>query len=120
MTQSAAAICPMEWLADLDIPPGQQLRPEYRDRMAVLARRLAELVERYEESARIGAARLPFRSRWAVLAAAGIYGDIAREVTRLGPRAWDKRVGRQPAGEVALGGAKLGGCAPLGGANRLR
>jgi phytoene synthase len=83
---------PEEWLAELDIPPGQQLRPEYRDRMAVLARRLAELVEGYEASARIGARKLPFRSRWAVLAAAGIYGDIARQVARLGPRAWDQRV----------------------------
>ncbi len=83
---------PEEWLAELDIPPGEQMRPDYRDRMAVLARRLAALVERYEASARIGARKLPFRSRWAVLTAAGIYGDIAREVARRGPHAWDSRV----------------------------
>jgi phytoene synthase len=46
----------------------------------------------YEASARIGARRLPFRCRWAVLAAAGIYGDIAREVARRGASAWDHRV----------------------------
>jgi phytoene synthase len=46
----------------------------------------------YESSARIGARRLPFRSRWAVLAAAGIYGDIAREVARRGEAALDSRV----------------------------
>ena len=82
---------PEEWLAELDIPPGEQFRPEYRDRMAVLAGRLADLVEHYEASAREGARKLPFRSRWAVLSAAGIYGDIARQVAQLGPRAWDRR-----------------------------
>ncbi|MBC7986456.1 MAG: phytoene/squalene synthase family protein, partial [Sphingomonadaceae bacterium] len=34
----------------------------------------------------------PFRSAWAVLAAAGIYGDIAREVERRGAAAIDARV----------------------------
>jgi phytoene synthase len=83
---------PEQWLAEFGIPPGQQMRPEYRGGMAVLAKRLADLVERYEASARLGATKLPFRSRWAVLTAAGIYGDIAREVARLGPCAWDRRV----------------------------
>jgi phytoene synthase len=68
------------------------MRPEYRDRVAILAQRLGGLVEDYEASAREGARRLPWRSRWAVLTAAGIYGDIAREVVRRGPRAWDGRV----------------------------
>jgi phytoene synthase len=83
---------PEEWLVELDIPPGEQMRPAYRDHVAVLARRLAERVDQYEASARIGARKLPFRARWAVLTAAGIYGDIAREVARRGPRAWDSRV----------------------------
>jgi 15-cis-phytoene synthase len=54
--------------------------------------RMADMAETYEASARIGAARLPFRSRWAVLAAAGIYGDIAREVRRRGVGALETRV----------------------------
>lgn len=54
--------------------------------------RLADMAEVYEASARIGAARLSFRSRWAVLAAAGIYGDIAREVRRRGALALETRV----------------------------
>jgi phytoene synthase len=83
---------PQEWLVEQDIPPGEQMRPDYRVRIAVLSRRLADLVETYEASARIGARKLPFRARWAVLTAAGIYGDIAREVARRGPRAWDSRV----------------------------
>ena len=55
------------------------------------AERLGALVERYEASARVGAARLPFRARWAVLSAANIYGGIARKVVARGPHAWDTR-----------------------------
>jgi phytoene synthase len=63
-----------------------------RSKLTVLTRRLADLAADYEISARVGARRLPFRSRWAVLAAAGIYGDIAREVARRGAAALDARV----------------------------
>lgn len=58
----------------------------------VAQQRLAEMAAEYEASARIGARRLQFRSRWAVLAAAGIYGDIAREVARRGSGALERRV----------------------------
>jgi phytoene synthase len=90
----AAGRCylPRDWLAEMDIPEDKLLNPEYRSRLAVLAARLAERAGRYEASARYGAAALPFRSAWAVLAAAGIYGDIARAVKRLGASAWDNRV----------------------------
>jgi len=83
---------PMDWLVEADIPPGEHMRPHFRGRLADMAWWLANMVGDYEASARIGAARLPFRSRWAVLAAAGIYGDIAREVDRLDQAAWDHRV----------------------------
>jgi phytoene synthase len=63
-----------------------------RSKLTVLTRRLADLAADYEISARVGARRLPFRSRWAVLAAAGIYGDNAREVARRGAAALDARV----------------------------
>jgi len=66
-----------------------------------MTRRLAAMAAPYEASARIGAARLPFRSRWAVLAAAGIYGDIAREVAKRGEAALKERV-------VTKTSAKLG------------
>jgi phytoene synthase len=91
---AAAGRCylPEEWLAEMDIPPGEHMKPPYRKRLAVLARRLADRAEQYEASARGGAAALSFRSAWAVLAAAGIYGDIAREVARRGEQAWDARV----------------------------
>lgn len=82
---------PEEWLVEMDIPPGQHMKPLYRPRMAALARRMCGLVEAYEASARVGAARLPFRARWAVLAAAGIYGNIARTVAARGAEAWNHR-----------------------------
>jgi 15-cis-phytoene synthase len=68
------------------------MKPHYRADLVPLVRRLTDMALEYEASARIGAARLPFRSRWAVLAAAGIYGAIGREVARLGAHAWDHRV----------------------------
>lgn len=99
----AAGRCylPADWLAEMDVPPGETLRPRYRPRLAVLARRLADRAAAYEASARTGAAALPFRSAWAVLSAAGIYGDIAREVAARGEHAWDRRV-------VVSKAAKLG------------
>ena len=65
--------------------------PADRAALADHAERLAALVERYEASARIGAARLPFRARWTVLSAANIYGGIARKVVGRGSAAWDSR-----------------------------
>lgn len=83
---------PVEWLVEMDIPPGQHLKPPFRPRLTVLARRLAEMAAAYEASARGGTPALSLRSAWAVLAAAGIYGDIARVVARRGEHAWDHRV----------------------------
>ena len=84
---------PIEWMVELDIPPGQHMHPAFRPRLAVMAKWLSEMAEEYEASARWGARKLPPRSRWAVLAAAGIYGDIAREVRARGDHAWDHRAG---------------------------
>ncbi|MCW3834616.1 phytoene/squalene synthase family protein [Sphingomonas canadensis] len=90
----AAGRCylPEDWLAEMDIPPGEQMRPRYRPRIAVLARRLADRAAAYGDSGRAGTPALPFRSAWAVLAAAGIYGAIAGEVAARGEHAWDRRV----------------------------
>lgn len=83
---------PEEWLVEMDMPPGQHMKPPFRPRLSVLARRLATLATQYDASARLGVSQLPFRSAWAVLAAAGIYGDIARKVAARGDHAWDHRV----------------------------
>ncbi len=76
---------PADWLG----PAG--LDPDDRPALAVIADRLERLAAPYEASARIGATRLPFRARWAVLSAANIYGAIARRVVACGPTAWDSR-----------------------------
>ena len=91
---AAAGRCylPGEWLAAAGIPQHAVMAPEHRAALAALGRRLAELAERHEASARAGTAALSFRSAWAVQAAAGIYGDIAREVAARGTAAWDARI----------------------------
>jgi 15-cis-phytoene synthase len=83
---------PLEWLVEMDIGPGEHMKPHYRPRLAIIAKWLAEFAEDHAASARVGAASLPFRARWAVLAAAGIYGDIANDVRAAGPSAWDHRI----------------------------
>jgi len=83
---------PQEWLAEADIPPGEPMRPEFRDALVPLVARLLDLAEAHAATARWGAHRLPFRQRWAVLAAANIYGRLGRRVRRRGARAWDHRM----------------------------
>jgi 15-cis-phytoene synthase len=92
---------PSDWLDELGVPADDYAAPAYRPQLAVLARRLTDLAARYEASARVGAAQLSFRSAWAVLAAAGIYGDIGREVAARGPAAWDGRVSTSKAAKLA-------------------
>lgn len=65
-----------------------------------IAARLAERAAAYAASGRAGTAALGFRSAWAVLAAAGIYGDIAAKVAARGDAAWDRRVTTSLAGKL--------------------
>ncbi len=90
----AAGRCylPVEWLTEADIPPGQHMKPAYRAKLAEMAGQLVALAQQHEAAARLGAKALPLRSRWAVLAAARIYGAIGRKVRQRGPAAWDHRV----------------------------
>lgn len=91
---AAAGRCylPLAWLEAAGIAPDAIMAPHNRTALAALASRLCDLAGEYEASARVGARRLRFRQRWAVLSAAGIYGAIAREVARRGEGAWDSRV----------------------------
>ncbi len=82
---------PTDWTGP-DLSPLDPLDPAQRDRLVAIAQRLAALAQRYRASSKVGAARLPFRSRWAVLSAAAIYGEVATRVVELGPRAWVKRI----------------------------
>jgi 15-cis-phytoene synthase len=90
----AAGRCylPDDWQALLDIGPGEHMRPHNRRKLALMGRWMADEAGQYEASARVGASRLPFRARWAVLSAAGIYGDIARKVRAAGVDAWNQRI----------------------------
>ncbi|MFA7594785.1 MAG: phytoene/squalene synthase family protein [Novosphingobium sp.] len=90
---AAAGRCylPAEWLEQAGIPAGQHMQPAFRPALVPLAARLAGLAREHERAARIGAARLRFRQRWAVLSAAGIYGAIARKVGAAGADAWNTR-----------------------------
>ena len=90
----AAGRCylPNDWLAEFDIPPGEAMRPHWRGRLALIAKRLAERAAAHEAAARGGVSVLALRDAWAVLSAGHIYGGIAREVAARGEHAWDARV----------------------------
>lgn len=83
---------PKSWLDDLGVHCSVLFEPGNSGPRREIARRLVERVALYEASARRGVAKLPFRSRVAVLAAARIYGAIGRSVGKRGDRAWDRRV----------------------------
>ena len=90
----AAGRCylPVEWLVEMDIPPGQHMKPQYREQLVELVARLVSMAEQHEAAARVGATRLRMRQRWAILSAANIYGAIGREVRQQRELAWDRRV----------------------------
>ncbi len=83
---------PDEWIEVYGLDRRDPLRPDRRDALVAVARRLTGLALRYEDSAHAGVAKLPFRARWAVLAAARVYGAIGRRVASLGASAWETRV----------------------------
>ncbi|MGN7997949.1 phytoene/squalene synthase family protein [Sphingomonas sp. 22176] len=92
---------PADWLAEMGLTAADPMAD--RNALAILGTRLADRAEGYEISARGGAAALSFRSAWAVLAAADIYGGIARKVRARGPQAWDSRTttsGREKLGAI--------------------
>jgi phytoene/squalene synthetase len=93
---------PEDWLVEMDIPPGQHMKPPFRPRLAVLASRLAARAAAFEASARLGTPALSLRSAWAVLAAAGIYGAIGRAVAERGEHAWDNRMSTSAAAKIAM------------------
>ncbi len=90
----AAGRCylPMEWLVEEDIEPGQHTKPHHRTELADMADKLVVLMHRHAQASKLGAAKLPFRSRWAILTAARIYTAIGHEVRAKREAAWDHRV----------------------------
>ena len=101
---------PTEWLAAEGLTDADLTLPEHRPALARITERLAALAEHYRASSKVGAERLPFRSRWAVLSAAGIYGEVAVRAVALGPRAWDRRISISKAEKFALVIEAFGEC----------
>ena len=71
---------PRAWLDEAGLSAETMMEPENRPKLVPLVARLCDRAEAFEAAARSGTVALPFRAAWAVLAAAGIYGDIARKV----------------------------------------
>jgi phytoene synthase len=92
---------PGEWLAEFGVLPEALFEPSHREALLVMVDRLVRSVAIYEASARKGVAKLPFRSRVAVLTALRIYGAIGRRVAYLGSAAWDRRVAISKARKLA-------------------
>lgn len=82
---------PNQWLNDAALDVGTLCEPANGVRIAPLAARLVRLSRDYRASARVGARRLPLRSRLAVLAASNVYGAIGEKVVERGPDAWQSR-----------------------------
>ncbi|MCZ4264651.1 phytoene/squalene synthase family protein [Erythrobacter sp. G21629-S1] len=82
---------PQKWLEEMGWQQGEHALPENRFRLASLMPRLIALMEKHEAAAKLGARKLRFRQRWAVLSAARIYGAIGRKVLNRGQLAWDTR-----------------------------
>ena len=99
---------PQDWLDEVGIAAIDPDDPEQRTPLARLTERLATQALAYRESARVGAARLPFRSRWAVLSAGRIYGRIAELAKERGAAAWDERISISKSEKLALVGRALG------------
>ena len=100
----AAGRCylPSDWLAAAGIPAEGLMDPRHRTALTAIVRRMGALEKGYAASARIGARRLQFRQRWAVLAAAGIYGAILREALRRGENAFDRRISTSSAAKLGF------------------
>lgn len=105
--QAGRCYLPAEWLEEAGLATGQLADPLALPAIAPLAARLVEMARPYRASARIGAARLPGRSRLAVLAADAIYGTIGEKVLALGTRAWDQRVRVSGGGKLVLLGQAM-------------
>ena len=93
---------PADWLSESGLDQAGILAQANHPKLAAIARRLVALARPYRASARIGATRLPARSRLAVLAADAIYGAIGERVAELGELAWDSRVSISKQGKAVL------------------
>ena len=82
---------PAELFGRESVTPEFVLDPDNRGAVIEAVHALLELAERYYASARMGIARLPWRSAWTIAAALGIYREIGRRV-RAAPDPWAERL----------------------------
>lgn len=83
---------PRDLMADAGLSPGNYTDPANARALHQLVSQLVNLAEEYEQSASFGVSGLRNRQAWAVLSAAGIYGDIGRKIRALGPVALQQRM----------------------------
>ena len=104
---------PAQWLAAADVPatPAAVRDPANAAAVHACAVRLVDMAEPYYRSAAVGAARLPFRCRWAIGAAARVYRAIGTRRRAAGPDALAIRVGTSKLEKVALITAAFGSAA---------
>lgn len=93
---------PGGWLDAAGLPRDGFAAPEHRQTLAGVVKRLVDMAESYEASARYGTPALSLRSAWAVLAAAGIYGGIGRKVRAGGAAALATRVSTTTAEKLGV------------------
>jgi 15-cis-phytoene synthase len=98
---------PVEWLAEMDIPPGEHMKPVFREQLVELVARVLDLARVYDAAGRWGAAALPLRQRWPLLAAANFYAAIGEQVRTRGAAAWDHRIGLPLHARLRLSGRAL-------------
>jgi len=93
---------PRDWLDEAGVPVDEIRRPEHREGVFDVARRLLAEADRYYASSRLGISQLPLRSAWAVAAANAVYRDIGRVILDRGARAWDTRASTGKGRKVRL------------------
>ena len=82
---------PAELFRRPSVTPDFVLDPANRRAVVEATHALLELAERYYASARVGIARLPWRSAWAVAVALRVYREIGKRV-RFSPDPWARRL----------------------------
>jgi 15-cis-phytoene synthase len=92
---------PAEWLGAAASPVAV-VDPGNRAVVFAATERLLAVAEPYYASARWGLKALPFRSAWAVAAAAAVYRQIGIGVRALGPASMDRRVSTGSRTKLAL------------------
>ena len=86
---------PSDWLEreGVEADPDALADPRNAAQVFAVTARLVETAEAYYKSARIGIARLPYRTAWAIASASAVYRAIGAKRRRGGPQLLATRVG---------------------------